>query len=413
MRRSERRLKRRKRVVHISLQKEKRMAQGISKATCRLIERLFEKIIFMLTPQKSQFGSRNYIFDRLRKEHSSIPKALPYIVSELVRSICLHTVKGFYLKMGIAQGCILFLFFASRSVLTPDFAVVLGLTFAGLLVNEAYLVKKERLEGEIITTVVTPVLIVLSYAAVHLAYSVLGWGLPHLIQFEALIPRIVWLGFVVAFVRYQAAPEPGPGHPYRGLLDVHTKRWYYNTLWLAGGFACMLAGELAAPSKWFFQGFVTVNPGVILFGTSIRLQLNPIGERYRHSMIELGLFRNPYEEEIKMKRDYLLTGADWLHNFSLQSFCEIMGFIFASSPLLIGVVEWYIGDPNAARIDWFAMGVNTAGWIVLIAAWPRVKKQNRETRQLFDQVVQTFKRGAKNYGNHLAFSNVMLMRGQI
>ena len=78
------------------------MAQRLRKAICKLIERLFAKFVFRLTPQKSQFEPRNYIFDRLRKEHSSIPKAIPYIVSELVRSICLHTIKGFYLKMGIA-----------------------------------------------------------------------------------------------------------------------------------------------------------------------------------------------------------------------------------------------------------------------------------------------------------------------
>src|SRR5438445_2089933 len=48
-----------------------------------------------------------------------------------------------------------------------------------------------------------------------------------------------------------------------------------------------------------------------------------------------------------MKRDYLLTGADWLHNFNIQSLCEILGFVFASSSLLIGLVQWYVASDRA------------------------------------------------------------------
>jgi hypothetical protein len=385
----------------------------MKEVTRELLERLLEKILFTLTPQKSQLESGNYIFNRLWKEHPSIPDALRHTLPELARSICLHTIKGFYLKMGIAQACILFLFFANSTILTPELGAVLGLAFAGLLINEAYLVKKERLEGEIITTLVTPVLIALSYAAVHAAYRILAWGPPHLMPLEALVPRVLWLGIVIGWIRHQTAPDPAPGHPFRGLLDLHINRWYFNNLWLAAGIACMLTNELAMPSKWFFQGFFTNAPGILLFGTSIRLQLNPIGERYRHSMIELGLFRNPYEEEIKMKRDYLLTGADWRRNFNIQSLCEILAFIFASSPLAIGLVQWYIGDSNAAHFDWFEVGVNVSGWVVLIATWPYVKKKNRETYAVFDQVAQTFTSDLKIFCKDLATSSVMSVRGQI
>jgi hypothetical protein len=211
----------------------------------------------------------------------------------------------------------------------------------------------------------------------------------------------------------KAAPDPGPGHPYRGLIDLHTSQWHFNFVWLAGGLACMLTNELAMPSKSFFQGFFTNAPGVLFFTNSIRLQLNPIGGRYRHSVLGLGLFENPYEEEIKMKRDYLLIGADWLHNFTLQSLLEILAFVFASSPLFIGLYQWYVGDPIAARFNWFEVGVNVAGWIVLIATWPYVKKKNRETYAVFDQVAQTFRSGLQNCCKDLTTSNVMSVREQI
>jgi hypothetical protein len=389
------------------------MAQRKRETTRKSAPPWLSKSVFKVTPQRDELGGRNYIFDRIWKEHPSVREALPRILAELVHAICLHTIKGFYLKMSVAQACILFLFFANGSVLTPEFFAVLGLTFAGLLVREAFVIRKERLEGEIVTTVVTPVLIIASFAALHAVHSLLGWGPPHLMPMKALTTRLVWIGFVVGIVRYHTAPEPGPGHPFRGLLDVHTGRWYFNNLWLAGAFACLVLTELAAPAKWFFQQLLTVTPGAMFFTTGIRLQLNPIGERYRHSMIQLGLFTNPYEEEIRMKRDYLLTGADWFHDFGLQSFCEIIAFILVLTPLLIAVVQWYIGDANAARIDWLQLGANAAGWALLIATWPYVKKKNRETRMLFDQVVQTFKRGSKNNCINPGTSNVMLVRGHI
>ena len=372
------------------------MAQDIGKSIRQLLERLFQYIVFKLTPQKSLSGDDNYIFDRFWKDHPSIPEAVPYIVPELWRAICLHTIKGMYLKMSLAQACILFLFFANGEFLTREMIAVLLLTYGGLLVNEAYIVKKERLEGEVITTVLTPVLIVLSFAAVHLTYGIFGWGPPNLMPVEALIPRIVWLSMLIGVVRYYLGDEPKPGHPYQGLLDLHASQWYFNLIWLAGALACMLTSELAMPTKSFFQGFFTNAPGVMFFTNSIRLQLNPIGGRYRHSVMGLGLFQDPYEEEIKMKRDYLLVGADWLHNFTLQSLLEILGFAFASSPFFVGLYQWYVGDPNAARFNWFEVGINVSGWIVLIATWPYVKKRNRQTYAVFDQVAQRLASASKN-----------------
>jgi hypothetical protein len=65
------------------------------------------------------------------------------------------------------------------------------------------------------------------------------------------------------------------------------------------------------------------------------------------------------------------------------------------SPLGIGVFQWYAGDPIAARFNWFEVGINIVAWGVLIATWPRVKKSNRETYAVFDQVVHTFTGGSK------------------
>jgi hypothetical protein len=80
----------------------------------------------------------------------------------------------------------------------------------------------------------------------------------------------------------------------------------------------------------------------MFFSTAIRMQLNPIGARYRHSMILLGLLTNPDEEEIGMKRDYLLVGADWFHGFTLQSLCEILGFAFALAPFGVRPANWRV-----------------------------------------------------------------------
>jgi hypothetical protein len=259
------------------------------------------------------------------------------------------------------------------------------------MVREVYLNQKERLEGEIITTAVAPALIVLFYAGLHLSHFLMGWQPPRLMSGEALAPRVMWLSLVIGFVRYHTAPAVGPDHPFEGLLRLHRRIWYFNNLWLAGAVAYLFATQLAAPSNSFILPFFT-NPAIMFFSTAIRMQLNPIGARYRHSMILLGLLTNPDEEEIRMKRDYLLVGADWFHGFTLQSLCEILGFAFALAPLLIANYEWHIGHPNAATIDWVQMAANAAAWIMLMVTWPYVKMMNRRTAIPFNAAIQTFRR---------------------
>jgi hypothetical protein len=289
----------------------------------------------------------------------------------------------FYLKLAIVQICILFMPFAG--VLSPLLLLILGLTFAALIVREAYVPPGERLECEFITMFMTPAVIL----ALYIAFT---WAFPNrLPPGETLAPRLVALSVPIAFFRYHYAPGLTPESPYRDLLRLHHRVWFFNDLWIAGALTYLVTTEQAAPSQWFFRGFLTVNPAILLFASSLRVQMNPIGSTYRHRRIFGSLFTDPHQEEIRMKRDYLLTGADWFRNFDAQSLCEMLSFAFALSPLLIGLVEWYIGDPNAARIDWIQMSVNGAAWVALVATWPYLKQLNRETAVPFVNTIKTFR----------------------
>ena len=212
---------------------------------------------------------------------------------------------------------------------------------------------------------------------------------------------------VIALFRYHTAPEVGPEHPYKDVLREQERTWYFNDLWLAFWSAYLLTVELGAPLKWHFQPWLTITPAMILFTTAIRVQLNPISGNYRHRMIWVQLFTDPYQDEVRMKRDYLLAGSDWFGNFSLQSLLEMLSFLFALMPLIIASGQWYTGDPIAANFHGFRIALSTGAYLLLLLTWPLIKKLNRRTRRVLDQTIQMFKGGPKNNCKDLGSSNVM------
>ena len=344
-------------------------------------------IIAQLTPPNDRHG-RKFILDDIWKEHPSLPEAVPRVAVALADIVYVHARDGLYTRMVAAQACILFLPFAG--VMSAPLLLVLGLTFAALLIWEAYVRKDERLEHEIVTTFWTPALIV----ALHV---LLEWKFPgSMMPARDLMPRITALSFAIGFFRYNFAPHAGPDHPYKDLMDLHHRVWFFNDLWIAGAFTCLMASELAAPAKWHVQAFLTVMPAGNFFIAAIRLQLNPIGGVYRHRRIAISLLTDPYEDELEMKRHYLLTGADWLRNFNLQSLYEVLAFALGFTPLLIGVLQWYVGDSNAARINWTQMAVNCAAWAGLVITWHYVKQLNRQTALRFDETLKALRGRRKN-----------------
>ena len=345
------------------------------------VPRAFSWFVRALTPQTPK-ANGDFILNDLWKRHPRVREALPRVPAAIAPVLFSRVCDSFYLKLAVVQMCILFMPFAG--VLSPPLLLILGLTFSALIVREAYVPPGERLECEFITMFMTPAVILLLYVA-------MSWAFPgRLLSPEALTPRLVALSLPIGFFRYHYAPGVTPESPYRDLLRLHYRVWFFNDLWIAAAITYLFTTEQAAPAAWFFRGFLTVNPAVLFFTTAVRMQLNPLGGAFRHRRIFGALFTNPHQEEIRMKRDYLLTGADWTRNFSVQSLYEILSFAFGLSPLVIGVVEWYIGDPNAARISWIQMAANFAAWIVLLATWPLLKRMNRETAVPFDKTIKTF-----------------------
>jgi len=271
-------------------------------------------------------------------------------------------------------------------VLSVRLIATLVVTFALLIVYEAYVRPKERLECEIITTLWVPALVI----GLNLAAGLLP---PHVVMpLDQLVPRaIVKLGVPIALARILFARDYDPNHPFRDLLDLHYRVWFYNFLWMALGVTYVMTLDQVVEAKSLQSFLVTALP-LKLFITSIRYQLNPIGSKYRHSMIVLGLFSDPEEDEIRMKREYLLTGSDWFGKFEPQSVLEILAFSVALVPLVIDLWQWHIGDPNADKINWNQFAANAFAWLVLITTWPRIKKLNRETAKPFDERLRSLRR---------------------
>ena len=99
------------------------------------------------------------------------------------------------------------------------------------------------------------------------------------------------------------------------------------------------------------------------------------------------LLTDPFQDDIREMRDYLLAGADRFRDFNAQSLCEILVFLFAIVYLVIGLADWYAGDPNGSKIDWTQMAVDGVAWIALMITWAQIKQINRDTRNVFDQSI--------------------------
>src|SRR5262249_23714280 len=91
--------------------------------------------------------------------------------------------------------------------------------------------------------------------------------------------------------------------------------------------------------------------------------------------------------------------------FCAQSFLEILAFTISLIPLLIAAAQWYTRDPIAAQFNGFRTGFSAAGWVMLLASWPYVKKVNRRTRKVFSETIQSFTDGPKNNCKYLGTSN--------
>lgn len=328
-------------------------------------------------------ADRDFILKDLWARYGSVPKLLLRFPAAVAPTLYSRTIDTFYLQLAVMQFCILLLPFGG--VLSVRLGLVLAMTFLTLMIREAYVDPRDRLECELVTTFAAPAVFVVLYLA-------LGFISPQsMLPSELLGPRLVALSFPIGFIRYHYAPNARPGHPFKYLLQLHHRVWFFNYLWLFAGSAYLLTLEVAAPSKWPFQPFLTITPSVMLFSTSIRFQLNPLAGEHSKRIIRILLNRDPDEDEIRIKRHYLLTGADWFSNFDAQSLCEILSFAFALAPLIIAAVEGYIGDPNAAHFNWTQIAVNSAAWLVLILTWPYIKKINRETVIPFDQAIKKFR----------------------
>ena len=185
--------------------------------------------------------------------------------------------------------------------------------------------------------------------------------------------------------RYALGKNPGPGHPHKDLLRSGTRTWFFNGLWAVGALATITTNAQAVPPILPLQEGLTSFFTVHAFTLSLRLQLNPLEGISRHRRIEISLNRDPYIDDLRRTRYFLLTGADWFSCFSVQALFEMIFFVLGPLPLVIGLAELYCGHPGAAGVTALQMAANGAAWVALLVTWIHLKKLNRQTAAAFDE----------------------------
>jgi hypothetical protein len=348
-----------------------------SNTTPRVLEKLFDCVV----PDGPTTGKS--IARNLWKQHPSLIGVIPRIPMVLAPTIYGGARDAFYWRMVIMQACTLLLGFID--VMSPALLLNLSVTFAAMLTREAYVHPKDRLRWELVTVFMAPFLVVTSAI-------VLGLLFPRMmLPPEVVVPRAFKMAIPIAIFRYKYAPEAGPENPYKNLLRLNHKVWFFSYTWIACVVGYLLSLDQAAPPISRLQTFITVNSAVLLFTSGIRLQLNPLDGTHRHRVIDIrSLFEDPFQQDIKLIRAYLFTGADWFRNFNVQSLSEILAFLLLLSPLAVALWQWNTGHPNAANINWRELGADGAAWIGLVVTWPYVKRMNREVAVPFDEAIAAF-----------------------
>ena len=258
----------------------------------------------------------------------------------------------------------------------------LGLVLAVLIIREGYIRKDDRPDCEAITTFMTPALVIFFNMALGLAFPEL------MISGDAIIERAAKLAVPIALCRYALGKDPGPGHPHEDLLRLGTRAWFFNGLWAAGALATITTNAQAVPPILPLQEGLTSFFTVHAFTLGLRLQLNPLEGISLHRRIEITLNRDPYIDDLRRTRYFLLTGADWFSGFSAQALLEMIFFVLGPLPLLIGLAELSFGHPGAAGINALQMAANGAAWLVLLVTWIHLKKLNRQTAAAFDERIK-------------------------
>jgi hypothetical protein len=330
-----------------------------------------------IVPPEEENASRSFILDMLWPAYQSTREVLLRLPRQLAWAISFYTYIAFYWKTALLQACILFMFF--ERILSWPVALVLGVTLAVLTIRDAYYESDEMLLCNIFTAFLAPELILIqSY--------VLNWLFPHWgIVPDEMLKRALTIGVLIGFCRHLYARPSGPEHPHKTLIDLHSSTWAFNCVWLAGWMTYFIsADQIGAPTPTLVT-FCCTNPAASLFITSIRHQLNPLRGIFRHRQIETTLGTDRYEDELVMKRNYLLVGAGWFPHPSHQAICEMVSFALSLSPLIASLVRWYMAT---AIIDWFLFSINAAAWLLLAAMWIYVKDVNRKVQAIFDEAIR-------------------------
>ena len=325
-------------------------------------------------------GSANEIIDVLLQTHGSVSQAVLRIPAVIAVPALGWAREAFYWRMAIAQAAILFLPFID--MLSLPLVLNLGLVLAVLIIREGYIRKDDRPDCEGITTFMTPALVIFFNMALGLAFPEL------MISGDAIIERAAKLAVPIALCRYALGKDPGPGHPHEDLLRLGTRAWFFNGLWAAGALATITTNAQAVPPILPLQEGLTSFFTVHAFTLGLRLQLNPLEGISLHRRIEITLNRDPYIDDLRRTRYFLLTGADWFSGFSAQALLEMIFFVLGPLPLLIGLAELSFGHPGAAGINALQMAANGAAWLVLLVTWIHLKKLNRQTAAAFDERIK-------------------------
>jgi hypothetical protein len=341
-------------------------------------------IIAFLSPPPGDATTENLIVSSLWAVHQSVRKVLVRLPLALVKIIYFHAAEAFYWKTALLQACILLTFFAD--ILSTPVIVIMALTLSFLLIRDGYYKPEDMLECNLLVLFLAPEALGILAIGSGWVLPMYGWGLDWNVPVVTILQRVEVIGILIALCRHIYTRKVGPEHEYKAVMDAHSAAWGFTCIWFAGWLTYLISGDQIATPAPLIQGPLTVAPAMMLFTTSIRMQVNKLGRNYRYCPVETTLTTDPILDELMMKQQYLLVGAKWLcWPPTVQAILEMAAFGVAAMPVVIPMARLYMG--SAFGMDWVQMIGHAIAYIVLSAVWFQVRTVHRRTRKLFDAAI--------------------------
>lgn len=345
----------------------------------RQIKRQPARIIAAAMEALIPYPHREYVMGDLKESYVSSLRFMRDTLEWVIYIIRGQLPPSFNLRLLAAEAAAVTISFSGAPV-SPPMLIALAAALAALVLRDAYIYPARGTpEDSAVDALIALTFVIMCQIA--LIFFAPGLALP-----AADLLRSGTL-FVLTVSATRMLLRRAPGMPPSSARRQYRATQRMNAIWGVGAVFMLAANSSFVPEVVPHQDFLATFLPMAAFVLGAQYHRNRLGG----TMIEDGMasiFQDPQRQELKRKRDRLLTAAEGNPaRFRTHRGLEILTVVLCALPLLIALVSWLSGHKPSTPDDWFALGGSSAALVSLTVLWIHIKKANeRAAQSLQDEI---------------------------